>query len=122
MKTDRTIKIYHNTSCSKSCAALELLLKNGETPEVIHYLKETPDRGELSLILNLLQLRPLDLIRKKEPLFQEKFAHLTLSDEEWLDILLKHPILIERPIIIVGDKAVIGRPIERIFEIIERRD
>lgn len=122
MNTDNTIKIYHNTNCRKSCAALELLLKNGEIPEVIHYLEETPNREELSLLLKLLQFRPLDLIRTKEPLFQEKFGHLSLSDEEWLDLLLIHPILIERPIIIKGHKAVIGRPIEQIFNIIERRD
>ncbi len=119
MKTDCTVKIYHNTNCSKSCAALELLLKNGNTPEVVHYLEEIPTREELRLLLQLLRLKPLDLIRTKEPLFQENFSHLTLSDEEWLDILLTHPILIERPIIIKGDKAVIGRPIERIFEIID---
>ncbi|MDR2284189.1 MAG: arsenate reductase (glutaredoxin) [Sphingobacterium sp.] len=122
MKTDCTVKIYHNTNCSKSCAALELLLKNGNTPEVVHYLEETPTREELRLLLQLLQLKPLDLIRTKEPLFQENFSHLTLSDEKWLDILLTHPILIERPIIIKGDKAVIGRPIERIFEIIDRHE
>lgn len=112
------MKIYHNTQCSKSCAALELLQQNGITPQVVEYLKETPTRDELTSLLAMLNLAPLQLIRTQEPLFQEKFATLTLTNEEWIGIMIQHPELIERPIVVKDGKAVIARPVERIHELL----
>lgn len=112
------MKIYHNTQCSKSCAALELLQQNGITPEVVEYLTDTPTKDELTSLLSMLNLVPLQLIRTQEPLFQEKFAALTLTDEEWIDIMIQHPELIERPIVVHNGKAVIGRPVERVLELL----
>lgn len=118
MKAETGIKIYHNSACSKSCEALELLKKMGESPKVVSYIEDTPNRDELIKILKLLKLKPRELIRTKEPLFRQHYEGLVLSDEEWLDILLANPILIERPIIIKDDKAVIGRPVEKIIDIL----
>jgi len=113
------MKIYHNTSCSKSNAALDLLQQNGITPEVVEYLHNTPTKEELTAILAMLNLKPLQLIRMNEQLFQEKFANMNLSDEEWIDVMLQYPILIERPIIVKDGKAVIGRPVEKVLNLLK---
>ena len=112
------MKIYHNIQCSKSCAALALLQQNGITPQVVEYLKDTPTKDELTSLLAMLNLEPKQLIRTQEPLFQEKFAALTLTNDEWIDIMIQHPELIERPIVAKDGKAVIARPVERIHELL----
>ncbi|MDR2269984.1 MAG: arsenate reductase (glutaredoxin) [Sphingobacterium sp.] len=111
------IKIYHNKQCSKSCAALEFLQEHTTELQVQEYLEEVPNKEQLTEILSQLGLKPLTLIRKNEPLFLEKFQHLTLTDEEWVDVMVQNPILIERPIIIKDGKAVIGRPLERVIDL-----
>lgn len=112
------MKIYHNPQCSKSNAALDLLQQNGIAPEVIAYLHNVPTKEELITLLDLLRLKPLQLIRTKELLFQEKFEGQNFTDEQWIDIMLQYPELIERPIVVNGDKAVIGRPVERILDLL----
>jgi arsenate reductase len=112
------MKIYHNPQCSKSNAALELLQQKGITPEVISYLHDVPTKKELINLLDLLQLKPLQLIRTKELLFRENFEGQNFTDEKCIDIMLQYPELIERPIVINGDKAVIGRPVERILDLL----
>ncbi|ERJ60458.1 ArsC/Spx/MgsR family protein [Sphingobacterium paucimobilis] len=116
------ISIYHNNSCSKSRSALELLTKEQANVDIIPYLEHPLNKEELTRILQILQLKPLELIRTKEPLFQEKFASKLLSDEEWIDVLLLYPILMERPIVIKGNKGVIARPTERIYDILDQED
>ncbi|MBL1409910.1 ArsC/Spx/MgsR family protein [Sphingobacterium faecale] len=116
------ISIYHNNSCSKSRSVLELLTKEQANVDIVHYLDHPLNKEELTGILQILQLKPLELIRTKEPLFQEKFAGKVLSDEEWIDVLLSYPILMERPIIIKGNKGVIARPTQRIYDILEQGD
>jgi len=111
------IKIYHNEFCSKSRAALELVQTKEEEVVVKSYLDETLTIAELKHLLEMLSMSPLDIIRKKEPLFVDKYSHALHTDEEWMQIMIEHPILIERPIIVKGDKAVIGRPIEKIIEL-----
>lgn len=112
------MKIYHNSNCSKSNCALELIKEKGISPQVINYLQDTPSKEELIKLLSMLGLKPFDIIRKKEEIFQQNYAGKTFSDEQWLEILVEHPILIERPIVVKDGKAVIARPTERILELL----
>ena len=111
------ITIYHNTRCSKSRCALELVQKKIKDVQVIEYLKTPPSEKELKDILKKLGMKAEDIIRKKEGLFQKKFSGKMFSDPQWINILSKNPILIERPIVINGNKAVIGRPPENVKQI-----
>ncbi|PUV25829.1 MULTISPECIES: arsenate reductase (glutaredoxin) [Sphingobacterium] len=115
------IKIYHNKQCSKSCAALDFLQQHSIDLEVQEYLEEVPSKAELIEILSQLGLKPLALIRKNEALFLEKFRHLQLTDEEWVEVMLQNPILIERPIVIKDGKAVIGRPLDSVIDLFTSR-
>lgn len=104
------IQIFHNPRCSKSREALGLLRENGIEPEIREYLKQPPSETELTALLKKLNIQAVDLIRKGETLFKEQFKGKDLSNEEWIRALAAHPVLIERPIVINGNKAVIGRP------------
>jgi arsenate reductase len=112
------ITIYHNNRCTKSRCALELIEKKTKNFTVIEYLKSPPSEKELKTILKKLNMKAEELIRKKEFLFKEKFSGKNFSEDQWIKILAKNPILIERPIIIKGNKAVIGRPTENILELL----
>jgi len=116
---DQTVLIYHNARCSKSRSACELLAARGIEATIVDYLKNPPDRDELRDLLGKLGMRPDELVRRGEEVFKAHYAGRTLSDEEWLDALVAHPILIERPIIVRGSKAVIGRPTERVAELLD---
>ena len=113
------IKIYHNNSCSKSRAAFELLKENNLEFEIHEYLKNVPSKEELKEIIVLLNIKPFDLIRKNESIFKEKYNQMILTDEEWIDVMLENPILIERPIVIKDGQAAIGRPIENIINLLK---
>ena len=113
------IQIYHNTRCSKSREALRLIQEQGIDHEVIEYLKKTPSVEEFKKLLAKLNFKPEQLLRKDEKLYKEKLKQLNLSDEEWINIMLKNPELIERPIIVKGNKAVVGRPVERVIELLK---
>lgn len=113
------MKIYHNSQCSKSCGALEMLHQKGIIPQVIEYLNTPPGKTELKELLAMLQLKPLELIRTKEPLFQQKFEGHTYSDEQWIDVMVEYPELIERPIVVYGNKAIIARPIEKVLDLLK---
>lgn len=104
--------------CSKSRAALNLLKDNNEEIEIQEYLKKVPSKAELKEIIAMLKMKPLDLIRKNEALFKENYKDKNLSDDEWIDIMLENPVLIERPIVVKDGKAAIGRPIEKIIELL----
>lgn len=119
-KTDKLI-IYHNNSCSKSCTALTALKQTGQQFELIEYLKEVPSIEELTAIVEKLNCRPHDLIRTNEKVYVEKFKGKELSDEEWLKAMHENPILIQRPIVIKGDKAVIARSSETLEELFKSR-
>jgi len=112
------ITIYHNNRCGKSRSVLCLLEENGQPFNVVEYLKEVPTVDKLKQLLKLLKLKPQDIIRTKEPLYVEQFKDKSLSDDEWIEILHEHPILIERPIVINGTKAVVARPPEKVHEIL----
>ena len=104
------LKIYHNPRCRKSRETLQIIKDQGEPVEIIEYLKETPTIEELKSILKKLGLKSQDIIRKGEAIFKENFKGKELGEKEWLQVLNENPKLIERPIVVKGDKAVIGRP------------
>lgn len=112
------IQLYHNNRCSKSRQALELLQNRGQEVQVIEYLKQTPTAEELKSIVQKLGIKPEQLLRKGENVYKEKFAGQTHTDDEWIRIMVEHPILIERPIVVNGDRAVIGRPPENVLAIL----
>ncbi|TDG36024.1 arsenate reductase (glutaredoxin) [Pedobacter changchengzhani] len=112
------IQIFHNNRCSKSRCAVVELEKSGQPFEVINYLETPPTETELIAILKKLNFKPVDLIRKTEKVYIEKYKNKSLSDNEWIEVMITNPILIERPIVIDGDKAIIARPTERMNEIL----
>ncbi|MDO6391265.1 arsenate reductase (glutaredoxin) [Pontibacter sp. BT731] len=112
------VTIYHNNKCSKSRQTLELLREKGEELQVVEYLKDTPSAEELKVVLRKLGLKPEQVLRKGEQVYKEKFAGKSYSDEEWLQIMAANPILIERPIVVKGDKATLGRPPEKVLDIL----
>jgi len=112
------ITIYHNPRCGKSRAALALLEERGLDPLVIEYLKQPPTREQLRALTTKLGIRPEQLVRKGEDIYRRKYKDRTLSDEQWLGALAANPILIERPIIVRGERAVLGRPVEKVLELL----
>jgi len=112
------ITIYHNNRCTKSRCALQELEKSGKEFEVVYYLDTPPNEAELTEIVAKLGIKPLELIRKGEAVFIENYKGKTLTDAEWIEAMVKHPVLIERPIVISGDQAVIARPTEKIQQIL----
>ena len=113
------VKIYHNPRCSKSRQTLQLLQEHGVEPEVIEYLKTPPDKGTLKKILDQLHMTPRDLMRQKEHEYKEN--HLddpSLSDDELIEAMLKHPKLIERPLVVTDKGIAIGRPPESVLEVL----
>ena len=113
------ITIYHNPRCSKSRQTLALLEEKGITPEIVEYLKETPDAATLKAVLSKLGMRARELLRTKEDAFKEHgLANKDLSDDDIIAAMIASPKLIERPIVIKGDQARIGRPPESVLEIL----
>ena len=113
------ITIYHNPRCSKSRQTLSLLNEKGIEPTVIEYLKDPPDARTLTSIIRMLGIRAIDLVRKKE----EPYAKLGLAEKQddeaaLIKAMVQYPILIERPIVVRGTKAVLGRPPEDVLKIL----
>ena len=113
--TDATVTIYHNPRCSKSRDALALLKENGIEPVVVEYLKQPPDKATLKAIVDKLGVKPEQIVRKGEDTFKQNYAGKVLTDDAWLDALVTNPILIERPIVVSGTRAIIGRPPENVL-------
>ena len=112
------ITIYHNSRCSKSRQGLELLKDANVDFEVVTYLENIPTEKELNEIISKLGINPIDLVRTNEAIWKERYKGKTLSDGDIVTAMVKYPKLIERPIVINGNKAVIGRPSEKILNII----
>lgn len=110
--------IYHNPRCSKSREALALLRQRGIEPRIVEYLQTAPTEAELREVILRLKIKPQDLLRRGEDVFKEKFSGRNLSNEECITAMADYPILIERPIVIHGERAVIGRPPERVLELV----
>lgn len=116
-----TVVIYHNPRCSKSRQTLRLLREHGVDIEVVEYLKTPPDAGRLERILALLGLEPRQLMRTGEAAYRENnLGDESLGRDELISAMVANPILIERPIVVAGDRARIGRPPESVLDILQR--
>ena len=104
------MEFWHNPRCAKSREALSLLQEKGIAPEIREYLKTPPNKEELTALIVKLGIKALDLVRKTEPIFKDEFKGKELSESEWVEVMVEHPKLIERLILIEGNKAVVGRP------------
>jgi arsenate reductase len=114
-----TVTIYHNPRCSKSRRTLALLTEKGIEPEIIEYLGSPPDAATLRAILDKLGLEPRGLMRRKEAPYNDLgLADAATSKEVLIQAMVDHPILIERPIVLSGDKAALGRPPEAVLAIL----
>ncbi|WP_060483688.1 arsenate reductase (glutaredoxin) [Pseudomonas sp. NBRC 111123] len=113
------LTLYHNPRCSKSRGALELLEQRGLAPTIVRYLETPPDAATLKALLGKLGIAPRQLLRSGEDEYKAlDLANPALTDTQLIDAMVQHPKLIERPILIAGDKAVIGRPPEKVLEIL----
>lgn len=113
------ITIYHNPRCQKSRLGVKVLEDSGQKFEIIKYLDTPLTFDDLKTIMDKLAIDPLELVRKQEAIWKSDFKGKTLSDEELIQAMLDHPKLMERPIVVQGNKAVIGRPTEEIFKILD---
>lgn len=113
------VTIYHNPKCSKSRQTLQLLRDNGVEPTIVEYLKTPPDAKTLRKLLGMLGLAPRGLMRTKEPEYAEQgLADAALSDAALIAAMVATPKLIERPIVVSGDKAALGRPPESVLAVL----
>lgn len=113
------VTIYHNPRCSKSRQTLSLLEEKGVEPEVVLYLEDTPDASTLKSLLNKLGMAPRDLMRRKEAEYKDNnLDDSALSDDELVAAMVKHPKLIERPIVVNGNRAALGRPPKNVLDIL----
>jgi arsenate reductase len=110
--------VYHNGECSKCRSLTELLQSKGAEVEYKFYLHEPLTTDELKGLLQKLQLPVMDIVRTSEPLFAEQFEGKELNEEGWLQAIIDNPILLQRPIVVYGGKAVIARPAEKVLEIL----
>ena len=112
--------VYYNPDCSKCAQALNLLEESNCSFELRNYLQDPPTKEELQQLVGKLGCSAIDIVRKKETLFLENYSDKNYTDSEWIDVLIKHPLLIERPIVIDDERAVIGRPPELILDLIKK--
>tara|TARA_R110000787_G_scaffold234375_2_gene341240 strand:+ start:280 stop:621 length:342 start_codon:yes stop_codon:yes gene_type:complete len=104
------IKIYHNPRCRKSREGLEILQESGQDFKIREYLKEIPSFDELKSVIDLLGITPIELVRKNEAIWKQSYKGKTLSETEIITAMIENPKLIERPIVVNKNKAIIGRP------------
>lgn len=112
------IQIYHNPRCTKSRQGLQLLEASGQDFEVIKYLETPLTFDALKKIIDTLGVKPIEVVRKNEAIWKENFKGKELTDKEVIEAMVQYPKLIERPIVVKNNKAVIGRPTEKINEIL----
>lgn len=112
------ITIYHNNRCSKSREGVCFLEDTKVEFEIINYLENSPKKREIKSLLKKLKYKPLELIRQKETIWIQNFKGKDLSDDDIIEAMVKYPTLIERPIIVNGNKAVIARPTQKILELL----
>ena len=112
------ITIYHNPRCSKSRQGISLLESYGAPFKVVRYLEEPPSIAELEDLISKLTIKPIELVRKNETVWKDVYNGKDLKDSEIIEAMATHPKLIERPIVVKGQKAVIGRPTEAISKLL----
>jgi len=113
-----TVTIWHNPRCSKSRSALAILEENGVIPTEVRYLETPPSKSDIVTVLAALAMEAKDIVRKGEAVYKTLNLSAQSTNEEILNALVENPILIERPIIISGDRAVIGRPPENVTSLL----
>lgn len=114
------VTIYHNPRCSKSRQTLQLLREHGVEPVVVEYLEHPPDPRRLKALLEMLGMNPRELIRTKEAEYRELGLDAAdLGNNELIRAMSEHPVLIERPIVVAGERAVVGRPPEKVLELLQ---
>ena len=114
-----TLTIYHNPACTKSRETLALIRSRGHEPRIVEYLKNPPSEAELTAIVRKLGIEPLELVRRNEQVFKDKYAGKTLDAKAWIKAMVANPILIQRPIVVRGDAAAIGRPPEDVERLLQ---
>lgn len=112
------MKIIHNPRCQKSRQTLALLESNGVTPDIVLYLEDHLTENDLKGLLKKLKIKASDLLRKGEKVYKEKYKGKELSEDDWIKAMVEYPKLIERPIVVKGKKAIIGRPPEKVLELL----
>ncbi|HSD06783.1 arsenate reductase family protein [Flavobacterium sp.] len=112
------IQIYHNQRCGKSRNCLLVLQESNKEFEIINYLNTPPTAAELILLLKKLNFTPIELVRKKESIWIENYKGKTLTDDQIIQAMVENPILIERPIVVKGDQAIIGRDLDLVIPFI----
>jgi len=112
------LTIYHNPNCSKSRATLALLQQHGFNPRIVEYLSAPPTGVELDAIVRKLGIKSEQLVRTGEEIYKAKYAGKMLTDSDWIEAMVSDPVLIERPIVVRGDRAAIGRPPENVLPLI----
>lgn len=117
MAASKTI-IFHNARCSKSREAMSHLESQSCEIEVVDYMKGVSEQ-QVREIVELIGIQPEELIRKNEAIYKENFKGKTLSDDEWIQAMVQYPVLIERPIVVQDGKAVIGRPVQKVIELVK---
>jgi arsenate reductase len=117
MSTDN-LTIYYSPKCSKSRETLQILEQNKKRPQIIEYLQTPPNKQALAHIIKMLGISPRDILRTSEQAYADTLLDDTATDEQIIEAICKHPILLQRPIVISGNRAVIGRPPSRVLEII----
>lgn len=108
------IQIYHNSRCGKSRNCVAFIEESKYEYEIINYLTNPPTMEELSIMIEKLKIKPIDLVRQKEKIWVKNFRDLNLNEQQIVQTMVENPILIERPIVILGDKAIIGRDLENV--------
>jgi len=113
------ITIYHNPRCRKSRETLSIIEQSGEDFEIVEYLKNSLNQEELKALLDKLQMQPVELLRKGEAVWREKYKGKALEEDQVLMAMVEHPKLIERPIVVKGKSAILGRPPENVRNLLE---
>jgi len=112
------IRIFHNPRCRKSRETLEIIRQAGHEPEIIEYLQTPPSASELKDLLRRMDKKPEEIIRKGEDIFKLTYKGKSLTDDEWINVLVQNPKLMERPIVVNGEKVALGRPPENVKNIL----
>jgi arsenate reductase len=112
------IQIYHNPRCGKSRNCVTFIETAGKEYEIIKYLENSPSTDEIVSLLKKLGFKPVELVRQKEKIWIENFKNINMTDEAIIEALTTYPILIERPILVKGDKAIIGRDLDKVADFI----